>query len=350
MKVIIRADGNKEIAMGHIMRCLAIGEALRKAGAEVVFATAGEETRELIAKKGFSHYVLGTSYREMESEIPVLRECIRQVRPDVILADSYFVTERYMKELGTFAKTVYLDDMGKISYPVSMLINYNIYGKNLPYETWYREAGAELPKKCLLGCQYAPLREEFQKGLKSRSQGEIRDVLLTTGGGDLVNAAGGICRHLAEEQKKGYHKGVRFRIVCGPFSEYKKELYELAEENPAFIVHENVAHMSELMAVSDAAVSAAGSTMYELCSMQLPAVCFYFAENQRQMAECFADQTEIKNAGNITAERETVLERICEGLRMLEESPALCSRIRRQMGELTDGRGAERIASSMLDL
>lgn len=348
MRVIIRADGNKEIAMGHVMRCLSIGDALKKAGADVVFVTAGDDTEMLITGRGFFNHVLGTSYRDMEAELPRFREYVMAKPPAWILADSYFVTHRYLQELGTWCRTAYLDDMGVPVYPVSMLINYNIYAKQLPYEKWYGEAGIRPPEKYLLGCAYAPLRAEFAQEKKSRAAETVKDVLITTGGGDRAGAAIGLCRKLEKERKKGLHKGICFHVVCGPFSENKKELYELAGRSMAFVIHENVTHMSDLMADCDIAVSAAGSTMYELCSMQLPSLCFYFAENQRQMAECFGSTTDIINAGNITADKDAVLERICRGIAALEQDSALRSVIRTQMKELTDGSGAKRIATELL--
>lgn len=348
MRVIIRADGNQEIAMGHIMRCLSIGDALRRAGAEVIFVTAGAETERLLREKGFEHHVLGTSYREMEAELSLFRSYMSRKPADWILTDSYFVTKRYMQEVGTWCRTAYLDDMGHPVYPLSMLINYNIYAKQLPYEAWYEEAGLKKPERCLLGTMYAPLRAEFCRGSRSRAGAEVRDVLITTGGGDRCQAAASLCRRLEREIACGKHKNVRFHVVCGPFSESKEELYKLAECSAAFVIHENVTHMSELMAGCDIAVSAAGSTMYELCSMNLPAICFYFAENQRQMAECFGNTTDILNAGSLFEDADAALDRICEGILKLEQDARLRSRVRRQMQELTDGKGAERIAGALL--
>ena len=69
MRVIIRADGNREIAMGHIMRCLSIADALRERGAEVTFVTAGRESEGLLRERGYMPFVLDVSYREMESEL-----------------------------------------------------------------------------------------------------------------------------------------------------------------------------------------------------------------------------------------------------------------------------------------
>ena len=73
MRIIIRADGNREIAMGHIMRCLSIADALRGAGAEVVFVTAGKETRQMLEERGYQNHILGTSFCDMEAEQPAFQ-------------------------------------------------------------------------------------------------------------------------------------------------------------------------------------------------------------------------------------------------------------------------------------
>ena len=101
--------------------------------------------------------------------------------------------------------------------------------------------------------------------------------------------------------------------------------------------------MWELMAKCDIAVSAAGGTMYELCCMRLPTVCFYFAENQRQMAQWFQGMTEIESAGDVRENREEVLKKIVERLGELR------TRFREQMRMITDGRGAWRIGTALRD-
>lgn len=365
MRVAIRADGNREIAMGHIMRCLSIADAM-KTKAEVVFVTAGRETEKLIADKGFQNEVLGTDYRDMESELPVLEAFLAAHPVQLILTDSYFVTKNYMEKLGKLAKTAYIDDLGQPVYPLTALVNYNVYAPELPYKAWYREAGLPLPAEILTGCAYAPLREEFRignrngqgtHGRKHLNSGEkeraaeketVTDVLITTGGGDMANAAGSLCRRLLAEMEEGRHKGIRYHVICGPFAESEKELREIASMHPQFILHKNVTNMSELMSECDVAVSAAGSTMYELCCMRLPAVCFYFAENQRQMAEYFDRETGIKSAGNVMEDREGVLERLLKRLADLERDGTLRERIRAQEARLVDGCGAVRLAERLL--
>ena len=62
MKVLIRADANKTVSMGHVMRCLSIADALKSMGASVLFVCAGSDAKELINKRGFEVSLISFAY------------------------------------------------------------------------------------------------------------------------------------------------------------------------------------------------------------------------------------------------------------------------------------------------
>lgn len=342
----IRADGNEKIGMGHIMRCLAIAEALRKRGAEVLFLTADEKPVKLIEERGFAAKILFTYYDEMEVELPQLLSIFmgdggsaQQEKPK-ILVDSYFVTEFYLKNLGLSAKVILMDDEKRAVYPCDGLVNYNIYGKTLGYEKEYPSK-----TKLFLGCGYMPLREQF-RGRSYEVRDKAEHVLLTTGGGDGCHMALAVAgRLLSEGQEK---TGLTWHIVCGPYQPDTKELEKLAVKNDMLQIHKNMADLSGLMENCDIAVSAAGGTLYELCSIGVPTVGFYFAENQRKNMEAFGKLTPVMNAGDFSVYPERVLDFILKEVEILCGEKELREKISRAMRSIVDGKGADRLARELL--
>lgn len=351
----IRADGNETIGMGHIMRCLTIAQALRRQGAEVLFITADAQAASVIEERGFAAKILFTRYDKMEVELPQLMTLLMEhtksggAGAPKLLIDSYFVTAFYLKNLQLAAKVILMDDEKRAAYPCDGLVNYNIYGKTLGYESEY-------PKetKLFLGCQYAPLREAFQNGgYEVREMAE--HILFTAGGGDACHVALKMAKRLekkalSESDRENGRISPIWHIICGPFCSDTEELERLAAGNERLRIHKNVTDMSGLMRSCDIAVSAAGSTLYELCGIGVPAVGFYFAENQRRNMETFAEQTPIKNAGDFSLEPEKVCELIEKEVETLCREKTLREKISQSMKTIVDGKGADRLAEGLLSL
>ena len=60
----------------------------------------------------------------------------------------------------------------------------------------------------------------------------------------------------------------------------RKSLEQMALSHPGLRLYEHVAQMAELMQRCDLAVSAAGTTLFELCAAGTSAVSFTMADNQ----------------------------------------------------------------------
>ena len=90
---------NAQIAMGHIMRCLSIADALHGLGEPVRFILADEQAVSLLKQRGYDAIVLHTKWNHMEEELPVLSQVIQNEHIEKMLIDSYQVTQRYLTEL-----------------------------------------------------------------------------------------------------------------------------------------------------------------------------------------------------------------------------------------------------------
>lgn len=337
----IRADGNTEIGMGHVMRCLSIADALKARNIAPVFITASEECTELVHSRGYETFLLETDYQEMDLEMRQLAELFSRSDPhrcsNTILVDSYQVTEPYFFRLRNYAKVACMEDMG-YSYPVDLLINYNVYASTLTYTGNFKR---------LLGSQYVPLREEFCKDCEYTVRDRVQHVMLTTGGSDPRFISREILNMMLSEEKLA---NLTYHVISGPFNSFRDELENYAKDHENIIIYENVKSMKEIMQMSDVVISATGSTLYEVGALGVPMISFYFAENQKRGARYLAETTDIVNAGNIMDFREITLRKLQETLLRCVEDHSYCETISRQEKELVDGKGASRIAEALISL
>lgn len=359
--VVIRADANSKIGMGHVMRCLSVADALLKRGEEVLFVTADDTPVPLLTKKGIPYCVLHTDYADMEAERPQLWEVLRELQEEAlsrmpsqraespeaalvqrntsILVDSYYVTEKYLAALKKRITTIYMDDIYAFSYPVDMLINYNIYGEEMGYE----KDTAFADTKLLLGTEYVPLREEFAVAEQWRTAAD-GGILITTGGSDSFNLAGQL---LMEAMKCDALKEKEYHVVSGSLNPHIGELQALAQKHENIHIHCNVTNMAELMAKSEIALSAGGSTLYELCAMGVPVIAFSFAENQERLVQTFVKRGIAQYGGNYRTDGNKMIQNTIAGLKVLLEEENLRAEYRAKARTLVDGKGADRIAEAI---
>lgn len=354
--LLIRADANKKIGLGHVMRCLTLAEAARKAGIKPVFLLADDGAEELLKEHRQAYHILHTDFADMESELPELFETVSKyvqkenetVPETVFLLDSYQITEHYVQELkGWLTKhnirLALMEDYGNVPYKADILINYNIYGVDFSYE--------KNASKALLGCRYMPLRQAFI-GQEYEVREQVKQLLITTGGSDSYRIGVQLVSRLLEKlhpEEKFSEKQVPFiHIVCGKFSESREELTEMSRKNPNIFVHTDVKEMWSLMAQCDLAISAAGTTLYELCAIGVPTICFSFADNQILPGTAFAKYTPMCYAGDYEKDKEAMFATI------LEKTEEICKihqsdrrKISCKLKTIVDGKGAERIIGEL---
>lgn len=357
----IRADGGKEMGTGHVMRCLSVAAVLRQMGEQVCFLAADDSPVPLLEAGGQSYRVLSSPYRSMEEELPKLLPILKGAEKGVFLVDSYFVTEKYLQQVRELMPVCYMDDRGISALPVDLLINYNIFAERSLYEEGscrHREGYCKNREGAckngegycktgyLLGTEYAPLRQEFQKAAVPVREKAER-VLITTGGSDTYDLAGRILRQALRDPKIN---DLEYCVVSGIFNQHLPQLLELERCNENVHIFNNVSNMAELMRSCDIAVSAGGSTMYELCAVGVPILCFSFVDNQEKIVEGFAGRKVVPFAGNYLSQGEQMIRMLTEHIALLRGSVELRRSYSAKERELVDGQGAARIASCLCEL
>ncbi len=342
--IYFRADAGKTVGNGHVMRCLTIADACREQGMYPVFLTADAEPLPMIKARGYQARVFGTDYRDMEAELSDYAKLVPIGA--VIVLDSYFLNEGYVRELNERGyRLVWLDDLGQQELSVDLLINYNLYADELGYTERFEGDKAVEPPKYLLGAAYAPLRPVFTKqAYEVRTQ--LQRILITTGASDPCSAGYRFARALAEA-------GVaqEIQVICGIYNKDIEELKRLSAEmekcgKTKVRLLQNLTDLSDVMYDSDLAVAAAGSTLYELCAVGVPTLVYDFADNQKQGARAFATRAESVYLGDLRTDAEQAAEKVCAAARRFAD-PGERQKLSARMQSISDGRGAKRIAEAL---
>lgn len=343
----IRADANETVATGHIMRCITIAHQLKKRGEAVLFFVADEYALPILEQAGMDYICLHTQWDKLEDELPVLQEQLKRAGCKKLLVDSYYVTDAYFAYLNQDCRIIYIDDMFEAVYPVDMIINYNAYHTRFPYMQAYGK-GTSL----LLGTSYVPLREEFsvkeeQPPAAEGFEAGKSHILLSCGGGDTYDALTGILSCLVEQAGL---KDAVFHTVVGRFHRNQAGLKQIAKQYEQVVLHYDVSHMAALMSRCTAAVSAAGTVLFELCAMQVPTVFFVCADNQRYDREFFEVNERMLFAGDIRKDRGACIRKTGEQLERILLDVELQQRMKKKLHEVTDGNGAARLARQIMEL
>ncbi len=340
---IIRADGNAAIGAGHLMRCMTIAEAMRKMQAEedrILFLCAEEQSAELVREHGFDATVLYTDYRNLEAELPLTRDLFHHKDAQrIILVDSYYVTDTYLKSLREFGRTVLLDDMQQNAYPVDVVINYNAFADAAVYEKLYQGTNT----RRLVGSRYVPIREQFLYKHYQVSD-IVKNILITTGGGDRDNIAGRILQQIFEIN---HLQEVNYHLITGRYNPHFQELKRLEASEPKLHIHYDVKDMAAFMSGCDLAITAGGTTIYELAAIGVPFICFSYAENQEPLTEYIGRQHIAGFAGAYHREALGTLSRIKQLFADYCTRRELRNMCYEKERTLIDGLGAQRLAENI---
>ena len=138
-----------------------------------------------------------------------------------------------------------------------------------------------------------------------------------------------------------------FHVVSGIFNPHYDELCRMALADDRIRVHRNVSRMSELMKECDIAITAGGSTMYELSAIGVPMISFSFVDNQEKIVETFYQKKITCYGGNYLTEGDLMPGRIVEHMTELMQSRELREHYSSLERHLVDGNGASRIAEEL---
>jgi UDP-2,4-diacetamido-2,4,6-trideoxy-beta-L-altropyranose hydrolase len=336
MRLLIRADANAQMGTGHIMRCLALAQAWQDARGEVTFALAlrAAALEDRLRADKMSVRSLAVSPGSLEDADQTAR-LAKQLAASWVVLDGYHFGasyQRFLKDAGL--RLLLVDDIGGADhYFADIILNQNLHAHPGLYPS--KEPGTQL----LLGTDYVLLRREFLKwhGSPRQIPAIARRILITLGGGDADNITLKVIKALSYLEVENLEA---LAVIGGSNLHYPELQQATATADYSIRLVQNVTDMPELMAWADVAVSAGGSTCWELVFMGLPAVVFILAANQRPVAQALNKEMVAINLGSPTSHS---LETISQALTRLISDSRSREKISLKGHKLVDGQGVQRI-------
>lgn len=332
--LLIRADASAAIGTGHVMRCLALAQAWQDVGGEAVFAMAQstESIRARLASESCEIANVGNSTADLRQTVDIAQS--RNCEWGVV--DGYQFDSDYQHALkAADMKVLFVDDYGHSRhYAADLVLNQNISATPTLYSNRQRDT------RLLLGPRYATLRREFSPWInwKRESTLECHRLLVMMGGSDQANVTAKVLEGLC----KARIDDLDITVLVGGSNPHFAELQALAANSGLNLqLLRDVSNIGEIMAEADIAISAAGSTCWELCLLGLPALLIDVAENQSGVAKALHDRGCAVRIGDHSVSAESV----SENLKWLVENHEVRQSLAHRSRSLVDGKGASRVIS-----
>lgn len=327
-RIIFRADGNSQIGLGHVMRCLALSEMLKKKFICVFAISKPDEALELIVKP-FGNLLKLRSLNKND-ELLELEQMIHST--DIVVVDGYLFDDTYIQFLKSAAyKLVVIDDFASGYFSADLVLNHGnehlIYNKSKH-------------TKVLCGFDYLILRREFlNAALSNKRVTKIENVFICMGGADPGNVTLKVLKSCIAAEIFN-----RITVVTGAAYNHQVGLVELIARNKSSMVIEHYINLDasglvELMLRSQVCVCPSSSIALEVCCVGAGLLTGTTVNNQNNLhSQLLADECAI-SVGDFN---EVTIDEIVSKLKMMSSVDTVNQMIQNQRNAI-DGRSAERI-------
>lgn len=346
--LVIRADSDSYIGTGHVMRCLALAQAWQLQGGQAVFISRieSEALCQRIESSGIKLIRINGSHPDPD-DLGITLEILGQIvqrqsaSEKIWLAiDGYNFDDRYFQAVrAAGCHLLVIDDLAALPhYHADVLLNQNFNAEQLNYS-------CETETQRLLGTRYALLRPEFLRwrDWQRTTRETANRILVTLGGSDPDNITLKVIQALQQIKLPA----LEAKIIVGPANTHLETLREVAYRSEDKIqILTNVNNMPELMTWADVAVSAGGSTCWELAFMGVPILVTVIAENQQLIAESLCQKGIAVNLGTANMLLpDIVAQTITDLLNSAERRDEMTVKSR----GLVDGEGADRAVMALTE-
>lgn len=342
MNVIIRADASAALGLGHLKRCLSLAQALRAQGAAVTLAwrRIDIDCTATIEAAGVASRCIGTG--RVTAELVDARDLLVALpRAEWVVVDHYALGERWHRVVraSTQARIAAIDDLADRLLAVDIAID-----PNFSTDPAAKFAGRlPAPARLLAGPQHALLAPTYADAPRCPVHGPAREPVRSIGifmGG--TDAAGLSAVALDALEQIGFPGTIEIATTGG--NPHLAALRARAAARPRLALTLDQRDLADFFARHDLQIGAGGGATWERCCIGAPTLAVIAADNQRPVLLPLQDMGVLR----VLAEQPPTAAAIAAAVRELIENPALRRSLSDRAMALVDGRGAQRVATTLL--
>lgn len=262
MRFLLRADASFVQGTGHVMRLLSLAEELIVRGHEVHFATNYSEVEWLEAQIVHSGVELHrVRQHSLDSAL------ISAVLPDWLVTDSYVLSAQSISAINLEIPVLAVIDGDDRGIDASLYLDHNFGAEEI-------EWSPKVNSRLLAGARYALVRNAVLDVKRDEpwvlTSSKPR-VIVFMGGSDPTNAVSFVTDSISEIADE-----MQITIVSA------------SKPQSAFWNSSKMTHVKptkdlpKLLGAADIAISAAGTSTWELCTLGIPSLMIAVVDNQRE--------------------------------------------------------------------
>lgn len=327
-----RCDGSLQVGGGHIMRCLTLADAFADQGFACRFIT-NVDAVDVIPAVSKYQIIDNPNFEPDES--------------DVLVVDNYALNADYEAQWRGHAKVIaVIDDLADRAHDCDVLID-QTYGRDArDYASLMHNKSAIM----LCGSQYALLRNQFSEYRQAsleRSQSTTRAECVIVSFGSTNPAS--LTQKTLKELFLFEDWALEIDVIMGAQAQGRDEVSAMLEDTGMHktALHVNVSNMADIMAQSDIAIGAGGTTSWERCCLGLPTLLIELAGNQTVISQNLDKAGAVKYLGRHQSLEDGA---ILQAFSDIHQQPEGLKIMSKHAAKICDGDGARRIVHHIKDL
>jgi len=329
-KILFRLDSGGHFGLGHLIRAKALADAF------LTIDTAKNKIKSTFAVKTI--YVSDAVKPHQLIKVNSEQEFISLATSyDIIIIDHYDYTSDLFLQLSRIKRSILVvidDECNRGNLYADIVINSAGNALTLPYKNVAARA------RLLLGNKYALLRHFFSQ-IEYKPFEQRNTIIITFGGTDIKELTLPVLHSITNSVLADFHIIVVAGSGCNNLDEIEKYCLE-----QHFTYKYNVENMAALFATAKFAISAAGSTIYELACCGVPAVFAVVADNQLISA---TEQSQLGWCSMVDCRDYRRVDALVNNAVKMINNTSLKGLSNKALS-LIDGKGSERVASIVIEL